>query len=110
MNVPYRQLCSQGGDQQRLPRKEGISEKHWKHWRPGTGVTLRHRGGSPVSAHLEICLCGGRAPRPGLTLHHALGVFAHVLAQRFSAVVASGAESQLVWEVVWFQLPRDARS
>lgn len=75
MNVPYRQLCSQGGDQQRLPRKEGISEKHWKHWRPGTGVTLRHRGGSPVSAHLEICLCGGRAPRPGLTLQPGFGCF-----------------------------------
>lgn len=109
-NVPYRQLCPQGGGQQRLSRKEGISEKHWKPREPGAHATLRHRGGSPVSAHLEICLCGGRAPPLGgeLPCSQALGMFAHVVAQRFSAVAVSVAESQLVWEVVWRQLPRDA--
>lgn len=56
INVPYRQLCSQGGDQQGCPEKEGVSESHWKIWRAGAGVTLRHSGLSIVSAHLEICL------------------------------------------------------
>lgn len=56
INVPYRQLCSQGGDQQGFPEKEGVAESQWKIWRAGAGVTLRHSGLSIVSAHLEICL------------------------------------------------------
>lgn len=72
--------------------------------RLGTGVgALSVHTWKSVSVGQELLARGSLCSQ-------ALGVFAHVLAQRFSAVVASGAESQLVWEVVWRQLPRDASS
>lgn len=93
VNVPYRQLCSQGGDQQRLIPKGMISERGSERVRgsnkrkrnkcQGAGLTLGHSGTGAVSGHWENSVSpGGRDPPLGSLCSESLGVFTHVVAQK----------------------------